>query len=81
MRPHPPSGTGIGLTLSPASGGALRVTAMDPEGPAAKGGLIMLGDMLYEVEDTRYAPLRWRRRPPRGVCARVRARAHWPGSH
>ena len=66
--------TGIGLTLSPA-GGALRVTAMDPEGPAAKGGLIMPGDMLYEVDDTGYAPPRWRRRPPRGVCAYVRARA------
>jgi hypothetical protein len=46
--------TGIGLTLSPnAASGALRVTAMDPEGPAAKGGLIIPGDMLYEVDDTR----------------------------
>jgi len=60
--------TGIGLTLSPASGGALRVTAMDPEGPAQKGGLIMPGDMLYEVEDTRYALPRWRRSHP-GACA------------
>jgi len=45
--------TGIGLTLSPNATGALRVTAMDPEGPAAKGGLIMPGDVLYEVDDTR----------------------------
>eukprot|EP00802_Teleaulax_amphioxeia_P010047 Tamp_10072.p1 GENE.Tamp_10072~~Tamp_10072.p1 ORF type:complete len:640 (-),score=80.56 Tamp_10072:4-1923(-) len=43
--------TGIGLTLQPAAG-ALRVTAMDPEGPAAKGGLIIPGDLLYEVDDT-----------------------------
>jgi len=47
--------TGIGLTLQPAAG-ALRVTAMDPEGPAAKGGLIIPGDLLYEVDDTRCAP-------------------------
>ena len=46
--------TGIGLTLSPhAASGALRVTAMDPEGPAAKGGLILIGDVLYEVGETR----------------------------
>lgn len=47
------------MTLSPnAASGALRVTAMDPEGPAAKGGLIMIGDMLYEVDDTRLTTAR-----------------------
>ena len=54
-----PPQTGIGMTLSPnAASGALRVTAMDPEGPAAKGGLIMIGDMLYEVDDTRLTTAR-----------------------
>jgi C-terminal processing protease CtpA/Prc len=53
-----PPQTGIGLTLiAHATSGALRVAAMDPDGPAAKGGLIMPGDMLYEVDDTRYRSL------------------------
>ena len=49
--------TGIGLTLAPHSAsGALRVTALDADGPAAKGGLILIGDVLHEVDDTRCPP-------------------------
>jgi hypothetical protein len=40
LTPHPPSG-------------ALMVTHLDPEGPAAKGGLIAPYDVLYEVDETR----------------------------
>jgi hypothetical protein len=40
LTPHPPSG-------------ALMVTHLDPDGPAAKGGLIAPYDVLYEVDETR----------------------------
>lgn len=44
--------TGVGLTLAPhAPSGALKVTALDPEGPAARGGLIQAGDVLFDVRD------------------------------
>jgi hypothetical protein len=46
--------TGIGLTLAPHSAsGALRVTSLDPTGPAGQGGLIQVSDVLHEVDDTR----------------------------
>ena len=65
-RARMPPQTGIGLTLvANVASGALRVTAMDPEGPAAKGGLIMPGDMLYEVDDTRSRCRRRARPRPR----------------
>lgn len=51
--------TGVGLTLAPhAPSGALRVTALDPEGPAARGGLIQAGDVLFDVRiPSRYTPV------------------------
>ena len=49
-----PSLTGVGCTLVPhPPSGALRVSSMDIEGPAAKGGIVAVGDVLFEVDETR----------------------------
>ncbi len=46
--------TGIGCTLVPhPPSGALRVSALDPEGPAFKSGYIGIGDVLFEVDENR----------------------------
>ena len=46
--------TGIGCTLLPhAASGALRVHALAPDGPAFRSGMVAVGDVLYEVDDTR----------------------------
>ena len=47
--------TGIGCTLVPhPPSGALRVSSLDPEGPAARSGYIGIGDVLFEVDENRY---------------------------
>ncbi len=46
--------TGIGCTLVPhPPSGAFRVSSLDPEGPAAKKGYVVIGDVLFEVDDNR----------------------------
>ncbi len=41
--------TGIGCTLVPhPPSGALRVSSLDSEGPAAKGGYVGIGDVLFD---------------------------------
>ena len=47
--------SGIGCTLVPhQASGALRVVSIDPTGPAALGGLIGVGDVLFEVDEKRF---------------------------
>jgi C-terminal processing protease CtpA/Prc len=47
------AGVGLGLVSDVTSGNAsvLHVNIIDPAGPAAKSGLVMLGDTLCEVDD------------------------------
>ena len=46
--------SGVGCTLVPhLASGALRVASLDPEGTAARGGCIGIGDVLFEVDEQR----------------------------
>lgn len=41
-----PAMAGVGISLTPDSSGALRVTAVDRGGPADRSGLVNVGDLL-----------------------------------